>query len=298
MKEWESQLEIMPNSRTTAGRILHGSAIGRDDVRIDQYDGHWVVQTRGGTFPDELRGICPRLARSVWWKRLDKTDKTAPEWVEGERVEGKFLVAENDARYLIDFQAGYSQGMFLDQRLNREELARRTQEGDRVLNCFSYTCSFSVVAALAGATASSMDLSGRYLDWGKANFQINQLDPEDHYFCKGDVMDWLRRFAKQGRSFTGIILDPPTFSRNGKKVFKAEKNYAELVQLAAALLNEEGGWLLCSTNHHTLSEWSFEGMLYEGVDQAGRSLIESKAGQMPPEFRGDDYLKSFWLDVE
>ncbi|MFK5923832.1 MAG: class I SAM-dependent methyltransferase [Verrucomicrobiota bacterium] len=298
MNEWESQLNRMPNAHTTAGRVLHGTAIERDDVRIDQYDGHWVVQTRGGDFPDELRGLCPRLARSLWWKQLDKTSKTAPEWIEGEKLDQKFLVAENDARYLIDFQAGYSQGLFLDQRLNREELIRRIQPEDRILNCFAYTCSFSVAAARAGAITTSMDLSGRYLDWGKENFRANQLDPDDHYFCKGDVMDWLKRFAKQGRRFAGIILDPPTFSRNGKKVFKVEKNYAELVQLAANILNQDGGWLLCSTNHHSLQEWSFESMLYEGVDLAGRELVQSKAGKMPPEFRGDDYLKSFWLDVE
>jgi len=288
----------MPNDRTTAGRVLHGSAFSRSDVRIDQYDGHWLVQTRDGEFPAELRGITPRLARSLWWKRLDKTSKTAPEWVEGESLDQPFLVAENDTRYTIDFQAGYSQGLFLDQRLNREKLKRRVQSGDRILNCFSYTCSFSVVAALAGAVTSSMDLSGRYLDWGKENFRLNQIDAADHYFCKGDVMDWLKRFAKQGRRFQGVILDPPTFSRNGKKVFKVGKNYAELVQLAASVLNEDGGWLLCSTNHHSLQQWSFEGMLYEGVDLAGRQVIKSETGQMPPEFVGDDYLKSFWLDVE
>ncbi len=298
MIQWESQLQPMPNARTTAGRVLHGSALGRPDLRIDQYDGHWLVQTRDGDFPDELRGITPGLARSLWWKRLDKTSKTAPQWIEGEGLEKKFLVAENDARYAIDFQAGYSQGLFLDQRLNREKLSRRTQSGDRILNCFSYTCSFSVVAALAGAITSSMDLSRRYLDWGKENFLLNQLPPDDHFFCKGDVMDWLKRFARQGRRFNGVILDPPTFSRNGKKVFKVEKNYAELVQLAATLLNEDGGWLLCSTNHHSLQEWSFETMLYEGIDMAGRNLVKSEAGEMPPEFVGDDYLKSFWLDVE
>lgn len=298
MKQWETHLQSMPNARTTAGRVLHGSALGRSDVRIDQYDGHWLVQTRNGDFPDELRGITPQLARSLWWKKLDKTSKSAPEWVEGELFEHKFPVEENGIRYSVDFQAGYSQGLFLDQRLNREELSRRIQLGDRVLNCFSYTCSFSVAAAMAGGVATSMDLSGPYLDWGKENFHLNELNPDEHFFCKGDVMDWLKRFAKQGRRFRGVILDPPTFSRNGKKVFKVEKDYAQLVQLAAGVLHEEGGWLLCSTNHHTLSSWSFESMLYEGVDLAGRSLRQSEAGQMPPEFVGEDYLKSFWLDVE
>lgn len=111
-------------------------------------------------------------------------------------------------------------------------------------------------------------------------------------------MDWLKRFAKQGRTFRGIILDPPTFSRNGRKVFKVEKDYAELVCLAANVLDDTGGWLLCSTNHHTLQSWQFEPMLCEGLDLAGRDLKNIQVAPMPPEFDGDDYLKSFWLDVE
>ncbi len=289
----------MPNERTNAGRVLHGSAIGRADVRVDSFDGHWLVQTRDDNFPAELTGVTPRLARSLWWKKLAKQNKDAPQWLEGETAAEKpFPVKENGVNSLVDFTAGYSQGLFLDQRLNREQLGQRIQPGDRLLNCFSYTCSFSVVAALAGAVTTSMDLSARYLDWGKENFRLNELDPNEHYFCKGDVMDWLKRFAKQGRSFRGLILDPPTFSRNGKKVFKVENDYAELVRLATAVLEENGGWLLCSTNHHSLPPWSFEAMLYEGVDRAGRSLKQSVAGRMPAEFAGDDYLKSFWLDVE
>jgi len=295
---WETHLNKLPNEQTTTGRVLHGSAIGRQDVRVDNFDGHWLVQTRDGEFPGELRDITPRLARSVWWKKLDKDAKGTPEWIEGEKFTEPFPVTENNTKYLIDFTAGYSQGLFLDQRSNREKLLDKIQPGDRVLNCFAYTCSFSVVTALADGISTSMDLSSRYLEWGKKNFHLNQIDPDAHYFCKGDVMEWLKRFAKQGRTFRGIILDPPTFSRNGKKVFKVESDYTELVRLATAVLDENGGWLLCSTNHHNLDPWQFEPMLSEGVDLAGRYVKKVENTQMPPEFEGDDYLKSFWLDVE
>ena len=295
---WESQLQTMPYDQTTAGRVLHGSAIERSDVRVDSFDGHWLVQTRDREFPDELRGATPKLARSLWWKKLDKDAKSTPEWVEGERLNEAFSVKENGTHYLIDFSAGYSQGLFLDQRLNREKLLQKIQPGDRILNCFAYTCSFSVVTAQAGGIATSMDLSSRYLDWGKENFRLNQIEPDDHFFCKGDVMEWLKRFAKQDRTFRGVILDPPTFSRNGKKIFKVENDYTELVQRAVAVLDKTGGWLFCSTNHHSLKDWQFEAMLCEGVDLAERSLKKVESVSMPPEFEGDDYLKSFWLDVE
>ena len=68
----------------------------------------------------------------------------------------------------------------LDQRWNRSAVRERVGEGDRVLNTFAYTCAFSVVAALGGATATSVDLSKNYLEWGKRNFVLNELDPADN----------------------------------------------------------------------------------------------------------------------
>ena len=75
--------------------------------------------------------------------------------------------------------------------------------------------------------STSIDLSGNYLAWGKRNLVANGCDPGAHYFVRGDVLDWLRQFAKKGRKFDGIVLDPPTFSRvkRGKGVFRVEKDY-------------------------------------------------------------------------
>ena len=81
-----------------------------------------------------------------------------------------------------------------------------------MLNVFAYTCAFSLCAAAAGARATSLDLSRRYLDWGRANFEANGIDPAPHDWIFGDAFDWLRRLAKKGRAFDVVVLDPPTFS--------------------------------------------------------------------------------------
>src|SRR4030095_11402312 len=95
-----------------------------------------------------------------------------------------------------------------------------------VLNTFAYTCGFSVCAALAGARTTSIDLSRKYLEWGKRNFLLNGLDPNQHDFIYGDVFDWLRRLEKKGRLFEVLLLDPPTFSQSkGHGVFQAEKHF-------------------------------------------------------------------------
>src|SRR5256885_2929636 len=54
--------------------------------------------------------------------------------------------AENGLKFGIDFGAGYSVGLFIDQRENRRFV--RESKPQRVLNCFAYTCSFSIAAAL------------------------------------------------------------------------------------------------------------------------------------------------------
>ena len=56
---------------------------------------------------------------SVYWRPRDKAAATAPVRVAGETVAGRFPALESGASFWIDFAAGYSCGLFTDQRLNR-----------------------------------------------------------------------------------------------------------------------------------------------------------------------------------
>lgn len=159
-----------------------------------------------------------------------------------------------------------------------------------MLNLFAYTCAFSVAAAMRGAIATSVDLSKRYLDWGRENFRANQMDPGLHEFHAGDVFDRLQLFAKQARRFDLIVVDPPTFSRDRDgNVFRVEDDYPRLARQAVTLL-APGGWLLSCTNHR--------GIPAQGL----RRMLESTLGpgwyfdsaDMPPDFTGDKYLQSVW----
>ena len=282
---------------TNAFRLFDAEGDGAADVVVDCYDGHWVVSRKLGGCPNWLLG---EGAKSVWLKLLEQGEKSAPELVEGEAPEMPFLVSESGVNFEIDLTAGYSQGIFLDQRLNRRRVGElvRAAGGGRMLNTFAYTCGFSAVAAAAGAVTTSIDLSGNYLEWGKRNLVANGCDPGAHYFVRGDVLDWLRQFAKKGRKFDGIVLDPPTFSRvkRGKGVFRVEKDYAALVELAAKVCGD-GGWILCCTNHRGLEPWRFESMVVSGLRQAGREAPGLEPVGMPPEFSGEQYLKSIWVQL-
>ncbi len=280
----------LPLTGTNIFRVADGAGDGLPGVFIDDCGGRWLVQTQDVAWPDWLEKTQSAAGwRALWWKRLDQQVKEPPRFMAGDPA-AVFTVRELGLTYELDFRAGYSQGLFIDQRVQKDWVRQHVRPGERVLNLFAYTCAFSVIAAAAGAVTTSVDLSRPYLEWGKRNFSLNALDPANHFFCKGDAADWLRRFAAKGRTWHGIVLDPPTFSRSGDgTVFRVEKDFPALTAACLRVL-EPGGWMICSTNHRALPDKQFLALIRRGAELAGRS-IKCEPGAMPPDFTGEPYLK-------
>jgi len=282
---------LLLTDATNAVRLIDGAGDGLPGILLESYAGRWLLSTTGGEVPRNLSACLEERGVSCYWKRLDRHRKESPTLLCGPEVEAPFLIREHGICYEISFQAGYSQGIFLDQRDNRAEVRRLMGPGQRLLNAFAYTGAFSVAAAMAGAETTTLDLSQPYLDWAKRNFSHNHLDPEAHHFCKGDAFHWLRRFAKQKRVFDGVVLDPPTFSRDAEgKIFRAEENFGELVALAGEVL-APGGWILCCTNFRSITSRDFAQVLLDSV----RRPMRARHTAMPPDFTAEPYLKSVWL---
>lgn len=274
---------------TNAVRLVDGAGDGVSGFALEEYAGRWLAMTPGGEISGEIKSWLKASGKSVYWKRLDQHQKDSPVHLYGDEVGGAFEIRENGISYEVSFHSGYSQGIFLDQRANRAEVGERAVAGKKVLNLFSYTGGFSVAAALGGAETTTLDLSGVYLNWAKRNFACNELDASDHYFCKGDAFHWMRRFAKQGRRFDGIVIDPPTFSRDEKgKVFRVEKDFGELTRLASGILSD-GGWMLCCTNFRRIDLADFTKM----ISVRG---MKCEHRPMTVDFSEESYLKSVWME--
>lgn len=261
-------------------------------IFIDALGDRLLISTRDRTIPADLLAQLRSLQTPTYHKQLDKDNKQPPAHLCGPEAPLQYTIRENGILYRIDMAAGYSQGLFLDQRENRRRVLKRSRSGQKILNTFAYTGAFSVCAALGGAETTTLDLAQPCLEWARENFRLNGLDPTAHHYCKGDTLHWLDRFAKQERRFNGIILDPPTFSRDAKgRIWRVETGYGDLARKAAACL-APGGWLLCTTNCRKLGHEDFRAILRQALP--GARLVSYP---MPPEYTGEDYLKCIWAET-
>ena len=230
--------------------------------------------------------------RFLPWKN---EERETPQLFLGNKEENlQTLVTERRLKFGIDFSAGYSVGLFVDQRENRSYARKIAPK--RLLNCFAYTCSFSVAAASVGAQTVNVDLSKKSLDRGRENFALNSLRTNDHGFIADDVLTVLPRLSRKGEKFDMIILDPPTFSRSHRgKAFHVESDF-EKVLVAALELVERDGQILLSTNCSGLRE--------KGLEVMGRYSLKvtrraAKFHRQPPlpDFPPGSGASTIWMTL-
>ncbi len=164
-------------------------------------------------------------------------------------VTHRFLtVREGLATLQVNLYDYLDTGLFLDHRKLRLQFAQ-LPAGTRFLNCFCYTASASVHAALAGALTTNVDLSNTYLHWAKENYRLNHIDLSLHQFVSYDCLEWLKIASDQ---FDVIFLDPPSFS-NSKRMqgtLDIQRDHEALLQATMKRLLPQGA-LYFSTNCKT-----------------------------------------------
>ena len=188
-----------------------------------------------------------------------------------------FPIKEFKAQYLVNLEDYLDTGLFLDHRPLRKEIQKLNGKlGKTMLNLFCYTASVSVSAALAGYKTTSIDMSKTYLEWGKKNFDLNNLNSNEHLFLREDVLAWLRD-EKRKEKFDLIFFDPPTFSNSKKmeETFEVEKDHVWMIEACMAILKVDG--LLYFSNNKRKFKMSYTLISrYNVVDISEKSI--------PPDF--------------
>lgn len=302
--------------RSDGVRLVHGESDGLPGLIVDRYGDTLVAQFLSAGAERWKPVLADALLAGTGLDKLYERSDTnarsleglppAAGWLRGEGPT-ELSIREHDWHFTLDIAGGHKTGFYLDQRDSRRKFAEYAQRLKlrRVLNCYCYTGGFTV-AALAGmraagvsggdAQVTSIDSSAPALARAGANVALNGFDASQAEFIDADVNGSLRRFIEEGRSFDGIVLDPPKLARTAAHAERAARAYKDINRLALKLL-EPGGVLFTYSCSGGISADLFHKIVASaGADAGVDGYIVERLGGAPDHpmtlaFPEGEYLK-------
>ena len=293
---WDYRKTVMGPEDSRCCRVIFGEADGFPGLTVDRFESVLVAQVLClgmELIKEELFSLLLEVLRSdgqdvvgvyerndVAIRELEGMEQ-GKGWhpVDGEKVPDFTAVdiEENGIRYTVDFENGQKTGFFLDQKYNRQAVAKLAR-GRTVLDCFTHTGSFALNAARGGAKhVTAVDVSEFAVACARENARRNGLS--DVMECvAANVFDLLPQLEQQPKRYDFIILDPPAFTKSRKTLHAALRGYKEINYRAMKLLPRGGYLATCSCSHFAYEDL-FLNMLRSAASDAGVQLRQIEARQ-------------------
>jgi 23S rRNA (cytosine1962-C5)-methyltransferase len=180
-------------------------------------------------------------------------------------------------------------GIFPEQAVNwdfiSETVSSMKTPNPRVLNLFAYTGGASLAAKAAGADVSHLDSIRQVVTWTKENMELSGLS--DIRWIVEDALTFVKREVKRGKTYNGIILDPPAYGQgaNGER-WKLEDNINEMMKLVLRLLDEQECFLILNTYSLGFSSLIIDNLLRDqlqgGTMDTGELYLNAAKGSRLP----------------
>ena len=117
----------------------------------------------------------------------------------------------------------------------------------RILNLFAYSGVASLHAAAAGAEVTHLDASKKAVSQAFENRDLSGLQDAPIRFITDDAIRFVDREQRRGRSYDGIILDPPKYGRGPKgEVWQLSRDLPILLAGCRAILSDNPLFLVAT----------------------------------------------------
>lgn len=260
-------------------RVINADGDGLPGLTLDRYGDRWVLAAQTAAMEARAPALAEALlgplgaagvfrAGSTRARELEGLPQESS-W-EGDSAEVAWVPVADGADAACPLGSGQKTGFFLDQAVNRRRLAPLAR-GLTMLDACSYTGGWGLAAAAAGSTATTfVDRDAEALDWVLQGWRRAKL-PGEPERRQGDVFDVLEDFARAGRRFGMVVLDPPAFAKSRKTVDQALLGYQRLARLGLRVL-EPGGILVACSCSGLVPEDEFRAAVHRASRQERRAL--------------------------
>jgi len=313
MEAWQvrKSIGLTDNPLTNAYRLVHNEGDSMPGLIVDVYDTMAVLQAHSTGMHDIRQTLAEAIIAVSEGKITTVYDKSAESIrkMTGRKVNDGFLVGnsgecevlENGLRFHIDAVNGQKTGFFLDQRENRELMAKYAR-GRNVLNMFGYTGGFSVYAANIGAkVVHTVDSSASAIKIAQKNMKLNGYDSSEYECITADARKYIETM-EPGR-YDLIVLDPPAYAKNVASRNQALKGYRTINAMALSKI-KSGGILFTFSCSQVVDRQMFTSAVTAAAIDAGRQVRIIQHLSQPPDHpvnifhQEGEYLKGLVLLVD
>ena len=307
LKAWEyrKRLGYIENCR-----LIFGEADDLPQLIIDKFNDYFVIQTLAYGIDVWKPALVDAINRIFQPKGIYERNDVPVRELEGmQQVKGflsdafntEIIINENGLKFYVDLDKGQKTGYFLDQQDNRRAI-QNVVKGANVLGAFTYTGTFEIHAAHYGArSVLGLDISDNAVAQANRNAALNELDD----ICKfesANAFDVLKTWAKDGRQYDVVMLDPPSFTKTRENIQKAITGYKE-INLRGMKLIRPGGFLVTSSCTSLVSPELFLETIQMAAKDAKRKLrqvtFQSQSADHPVIWNLENtrYLKFLIVEV-
>ena len=208
------------------------------------------------------------------WNKYDafyhRSNKGGGYWEYNKKLPEFWTINYNNLTFKVSPTNFKHTGIFPEQATNWDYVAEKIREFKnnnkeemRILNLFAYTGCATMAASSAGADeVVHVDASKGMIEWAKENMHLSNLDNNKIRFIVDDVIKFLEREKRRGRTYHGIIMDPPSYGRGpNKEVWRLEDNLKELLDKAKDVLDPNYSFLLINSYTTGVSPISLNNLL-------------------------------------
>ena len=202
-----------------------------------------------------------------WDAFYHRSNKGGGSWEFKKKLPDSWTINYKDLKFKVSPTNFKHTGIFPEQAVNwdyiMDKISKINKKEIRVLNLFAYTGCATMAAAKAGASeVVHVDASRGMVEWAKENRDLSGLSNHKIRFIVDDVMKFLEREKRRGRTYHAIIMDPPSYGRgpNGE-VWKLENNLKELLEKARDVLDDDYSFLLINSYTTGISSISLQNIL-------------------------------------
>jgi len=220
---------------------------------------------------------------------------TAGDWVKKDpKTPDRWHIEYKNNDVKINFRLALTSfkhlGIFPEQAVNwdyiSDNIKRLQTPTPKVLNLFAYTGGASLIAKAAGADTTHVDSIKQVVTWANENQELSGL--KDIRWMVEDALKFVKREVKRGKTYNGIILDPPAYGNgpNGEK-WKLEDNINEMMTDVMQLLDPDEHFLILNTYSLGFSSVIIENLIRSAFPKVqnleiGELYLQATAGPKLP----------------